>query len=320
MIKDRRYTVPIAEITEETENVRTFTFNIKMPVNPGQFIMLTDFQGGEKPFSISDYKVSGKLSVTVKRLGDFTSRLFSKTIGDFVSIRGAYGSSFFIPGEDSPGSRRYGGELNSVNPVDFKPILCGGGFGLPPLYLLAVRLLQTGMPAENIRVIGAARTEADLLFEERFAELGTAYTGAAESLTDAEAAAGHPEGCGRICGTAADALSVLTGDCDAGTSDGTSGDFVYASGPDLMMKSLIPVIPDGTEYQFLFERYMKCAIGICGSCATDPGGIRICREGPALWRSQVEQLKDFGVYRRTASGSIDYFQNRLTAGSAETEK
>ena len=177
------------------------------------------------------------------------------------------------------------------------------------MYLLAKRLLAAGVPAEQINVIAAARTEDQLLFEERFEMLGVTYFGAAETLTDAETASDRPAGCGRICGTAADALAGLT--------EAAKGvNFVYASGPDLMMKSLVPHIPASAEYQFLFERYMKCAIGLCGSCVTDPSGIRICKEGPALWRTQVEQLEDFGVYRRTASGAVDYFENRL-AGEAD---
>ncbi len=317
MIKDRRYTVPIARITEETENVRTFNFELDIPVLPGQFIMLTDFNGGEKPFSISDCAENCSkafFSITVKKIGEFTSRLFRMKAGDIVSIRGAYGSSFFIPGEtDEPGPRTPGSILN-IGPSEFKPVLCGGGFGLPPLYLLCRRLLDAGTPVESIHVIAAGRTEEDLLFEQRFAGLGVSYTGAAETLDDADAAGRRENGCGRICGTAADALADLAGGGGREVESSSTGrqyNFLYASGPDLMMKSLILQLSSQTEYQFLFERYMKCAIGICGSCATDPGGIRICKEGPALWRSQVEQLKDFGVYRRTASGSVEYFQNRL---------
>jgi dihydroorotate dehydrogenase electron transfer subunit len=300
MIKDKRRTLPIAGIIEETENVRTFTFDVQIPALPGQFIMLTDFNGGEKPFSISDHE-DGFLSVTIKRIGEFTSRLFKMKKGDTLSFRGAYGSSFLIPGKDSE---------SDISPVDFKPVLCGGGFGLPPLYLLAKHLLAAGVPAENLEVISAGRTEDDLLFEERFHNLGLSYTGAAETLNSEPVV----EGCGRLCGTAADALSgIVVGD----SFDEPACNFVYASGPDLMMASLIPHIPQIAEYQFLFERYMKCAIGICGSCAVDPSGIRICREGPALMRTRVEQLEDFGVYRRTASGSIDYFKNRLGAGIIE---
>ena len=78
-------------------------------------------------------------------------------------------------------------------------------------------------------------------------------------------------------------------------------DFVYASGPEMMMKELQPLL-NNVEYEFLFERYMKCAIGICGNCTMDPLGIRLCVEGPVLPKKLVEQLTEFGKYHRDASG------------------
>ncbi len=69
----------------------------------------------------------------------------------------------------------------------------------------------------------------------------------------------------------------------------------------MMMKALQPVVDD-YEYEFLFERYMKCAIGICGNCTVDPIGIRLCVEGPVMPKKYVVQLTEFGKYHRDASG------------------
>ena len=92
---DKRFTLPIAKIVKETDSVKTFTFKHKIDAKSGQFIMLTDFEGGEKPFSISNCS-AGEFSITIKKIGEFTTRLFQRNVGDLVSIRGAYGSSFFI--------------------------------------------------------------------------------------------------------------------------------------------------------------------------------------------------------------------------------
>ena len=123
MIKDRRITLPIADIKEETDEVRTFTFQTDLPAEAGQFIMLTDFNCGEKPFSISDRGAvdgssgsCGFLSVTIKRVGEFTSRLFSMKTGDILSIRGAYGSSFFIPGTEPESGITFGVRNRAENP------------------------------------------------------------------------------------------------------------------------------------------------------------------------------------------------------------
>ncbi len=306
MVKDRRITIPIAGIIEETPDVRTFRFDFNPGAAAGQFVMLTDFNGGEKPFSISACDDSG-LSVTIKKVGNFTARLFSLHEGDIISIRGPYGSSFFIPGEDrsEAGSAAAGDNADlsrqsaaraGIEPKNFRPVLAGGGFGLPPLYLLAVKLIESGAAPSNIRVISAGRTAADILFRERFEALGVIFTGVAEDACGASDV---------FEGTAAAALESMKGEYN----------FVYSSGPDLMMKSLIQVFGPETDYDFLFERYMKCAIGICGSCVMDPSGIRVCKEGPALSRALVEQLEDFGVYKRTASGSVEKFKNRFAGES-----
>ena len=83
-------------------------------------------------------------------------------------------------------------------------------------------------------------------------------------------------------------------------------DFVYASGPEMMMKVLQNVIGK-IDYEFLFERYMKCAIGICGNCTMDPLGLRLCVEGPVLPKKKIELLTEFGKYHRDASGKRHEF-------------
>ena len=116
---DKRVTIKIADIIKETDSINTYIFKHSLGARPGQFIMLTDFEGGEKPFSIADCW-DGGFAITVKRIGEFTTRLFTKQVGDFLSVRGPYGSSFFVSGG--------------------KVLLVGGGYGVPPLYFLAKEL------------------------------------------------------------------------------------------------------------------------------------------------------------------------------------
>lgn len=79
--------------------------------------------------------------------------------------------------------------------------------------------------------------------------------------------------------------------------------YIYAAGPELMLKALHPYLV-GRSFAFLMERYMKCGIGICGSCvcATADSGLLICREGPVLRDKQVASLIDFGLKHRDAAG------------------
>ncbi len=285
---NKRITLKIAKIEDETKDIKTFTFKHTLDAKPGQFIMITDFEGGEKPLSVSDCS-EDEFSITVKKIGEFTSRLFQKREGDFMSIRGALGSSFFIS--------------------DGKVLLVGGGYGSIPLYLLAKCLSEAGA---DISVINGARTKDDLVFCDKFRELGIKLI----ISTD--------DGTFREKGTSVDvARKILSNQLvpirqlPDGNNDhfhpAAAGwkrendeknekfDFIYAAGPEMMMKALQGVIGD-IQYEFIFERYMKCAIGICGNCTMDPLGIRLCVEGPVLPKKIVEQLTEFGKYHRDASG------------------
>ena len=254
---DKRSTIKIYKIIEETSDIKTFTFKHDLGAKPGQFIMLTDFEGGEKPFSISDC-TKDEFSITVKRIGDFTTRLFQKCVGDYVSIRGAYGSSFFVSKD--------------------KVLLVGGGYAVPTFYFFVKTLLEAGA---DVTLINGARTKAEHVFVDRFKELDIKVINTTDDGTFGEK------------GTSVDiARKIISKE---------KFDFLYASGPEMMMKTLQNVIGD-IDYEFLFERYMKCAIGICGNCTMDPLGLRLCVEGPVLSKSKVEQLTEFGKYHRDASG------------------
>jgi len=51
------------------------------------------------------------------------------------------------------------------------------------------------------------------------------------------------------------------------------------------------------------ERYMKCAVGLCGSCAF--GHYRDCADGPIFTYAQAEAVPDFGKFRRDRTGARD---------------
>lgn len=262
---DKRLTLRIADIITETDSIKTFVFKSKLGAKPGQFVMLTDFCGGEKPFSLSEC-TEGQFALTIKKIGDFTTRIFEKRVGDYLSIRGPFGSSFFVS--------------------EGKMLLVGGGYGTPPLYFLACELLKKGA---EIVVVNGAQTKDDLVFCDKFRKLDMSY----ENITQA--------GCLGRSGTSVDLAKQKL--------DRYKFDFVYAAGPEMMMKALLPLLK-GVKYQFLLERYMKCAIGICGSCAMDPLGIRVCAEGPVLGAEYIEKLSEFGNYHRDAAGRKILFDEK----------
>ncbi|MDD1667271.1 MAG: dihydroorotate dehydrogenase electron transfer subunit [Methanomicrobiales archaeon] len=79
---------------------------------------------------------------------------------------------------------------------------------------------------------------------------------------------------------------------------------VCVCGPEPMMRTVLRIldeagIPD--RGQFSLHRYMNCGVGICGSCAIDPDGLRVCREGPVFTGDRLAGT-EFGKYTRDASG------------------
>ena len=251
-----RITLKISRVRDEGGRSRTLFFPCDAGVLPGQFYMVTDYEGGEKPISVSDRGPDG-LALTVKDAGPFTHRLCGKKPGDLISLRGPFGSSFrIVPG---------------------RVLLVGGDCGIAPLHFLCRGLLEAGA---EVTVINGARKAEELLLGERFRGLPVDYREAVEDSGGRE--------------TAVDAARRLLSE--------KKFDFVYASGPEMMLVNLKPVLA-GIPCQFSMERYMKCGVGICGGCACDPTGLRICVEGPVLDGEAVDGLSDFGRYRRDATGA-----------------
>ncbi|HIQ03056.1 MAG TPA: dihydroorotate dehydrogenase electron transfer subunit, partial [Desulfurococcales archaeon] len=79
-------------------------------------------------------------------------------------------------------------------------------------------------------------------------------------------------------------------------------DTLLVCGPEGMMKRVYDYVKSrGLRIytQFSLERYIKCGIGICGSCALN--GLRVCCDGPVFTMSDLEGT-DFGQYTRDESG------------------
>jgi dihydroorotate dehydrogenase electron transfer subunit len=77
-------------------------------------------------------------------------------------------------------------------------------------------------------------------------------------------------------------------------------DAVYTCGPEPMMSALLSsckTIP----FQASLERYMKCAIGICGQCCIGRG-LRVCVDGPIFDGKVLKKIEDFGCFHRDAAG------------------
>jgi dihydroorotate dehydrogenase electron transfer subunit len=140
-------TVCISDIIQETRTVKTFVLDDAIDAQPGQFVMLWLPGVDEKPISIA---VPDPLTLTVAKVGPFSSALHACKIGDRLSWRGPFGRPF---------------RLNPERPA----LLVGGGYGAAPLYFLAGHSVARGV---STRVALGARRADDLIFVERFQHLG----------------------------------------------------------------------------------------------------------------------------------------------------
>ncbi|MFH1235506.1 MAG: dihydroorotate dehydrogenase electron transfer subunit [Parcubacteria group bacterium] len=141
---------PIVDIVQETENVKTFFFDIALNSKPGQFVIMWIPRVDEKPFSIA-YDEHGRLGLSVAKVGRFTEKLFEYKKGGLVGIRGPYGSAFTL----QDGLKRI--------------LFVGGGYGVAPLATLASQAIARGI---TVDFCNGARTKSLLLFMDRLEALG----------------------------------------------------------------------------------------------------------------------------------------------------
>ncbi|MFN3467065.1 MAG: FAD-binding oxidoreductase [Candidatus Brocadiales bacterium] len=87
----------IEEVIQESTLARTLIFNKRLEYQPGQFVMLWIPRLDEKPFSVS-YHDKDSFGITVALKGRFTQRLHEMKVGEWVGIRGPFGTSFNING------------------------------------------------------------------------------------------------------------------------------------------------------------------------------------------------------------------------------
>ena len=230
----------ITAVTQDNYRTKTFTLDLALPATPGQFVMLWLPRFDEKPFSLVN---ANPVTLMITAVGPITRLLHEKQPGDKIWLRGPFGQGYTVP------------------TTQRCLALVGGGYGVAPLYWLAHTQLEQ---ATTINVLIGARTAADLLYTERFQALP--QTNLSVHQTTEDGSAGQQ---GRVT----DVLQPLLA---AGKIDG-----IYACGPHGMLAALDRL---GQQHkvpgQLSWEAYMRCGIGICGSCEHE--GKVLCLDGPVL--------------------------------------
>ena len=208
---------------------------------PGQFVNLKlDGLYLRRPISVCDLE-GETLTLIYKVVGKGTEQMTRLCPGDRLDILTGLGNGY---------DKTISGD---------RPLLIGGGVGVPPLYLLAKRLLAEG---KAVSVILGFNTASERFYEDEFRALGCGVT-----VTTVDGSYG-------VKGFVTDALP------EAYTH-------VYTCGPEPMLKALHRSIRSGGS--FSFEARMGCGFGACMgcSCRTLTGYKRICKDGPVLQKEEI---------------------------------
>lgn len=206
---------------------------------PGQFLNLS-LPGYylRRPFSICDWQ-AGEATIIYKVLGQGSGDMTAFAPGVALDVLTGLGNGFNL---DKSGDR---------------PLLIGGGVGVPPLYRLARELIAQG---KQVTVALGFGSGDEVFYQEEFSALG------------AQVQVATLDGSAGIQG-------LVTDVCDL---DACS--YFYACGPTAMLKAICEQAPGPGELSL--EERMGCGFGACMGCTviTQEGPQRVCKEGPVFTR------------------------------------
>ncbi len=211
---------------------------------PGQFVNIA-IEGLylRRPISVSDYD-EHTLTLIYKVVGEGTRRMSTMGKGTELDLLTGLGNGF------------------SVDVPSQKPLLVGGGVGVPPLYNLARKLLAQG---KKVKVVLGFNTSEEIFYEKEFRALGC-------EVYVATADGSH--------GVRGFVTTVIK-------ESGIDFDYFYACGPLPMLRALYDAVEQDGEMSF--EERMGCGFGACMgcSCETKYGAKRICKDGPVLKKEEI---------------------------------
>ena len=207
----------------------------------GQFVNIKlDGLFLRRPISVCDYDET-TLTIVYKVVGKGTEAM-SKMVGGELDILTGLGNGYDL---STSGDR---------------PVLLGGGVGVPPMYNLAKKLIAEG---KKVSVILGFNAKSEIFYEEEFKKLGCDVT-----VTTVDGSYG-------VKGFVTTALEAM------------GYTYFYTCGPEPMLKAVYKV--SKTSGQMSFEERMGCGFGACMgcSCKTITGYKRICKEGPVMRKEEI---------------------------------
>lgn len=209
---------------------------------PGQFINIQiDGLFLRRPISVCDCD-ENSVTIIYKVVGKGTEIMSKMAEGETLDVLSGLGNGF-----DTQKSQ--------------KPVLLGGGVGVPPMYKLAKELIAEG---KEVTMIMGFNKADEIFYKDEFEALG-----AKVFVTTVDGSVGEK-------GFVTDVLKNLS-----------DYDYYYTCGPEPMLKAIYDTAK--TSGELSFEERMGCGFGACMgcSCKTKYGNKRICKDGPVLSSEEV---------------------------------
>ena len=216
---------------------------------PGQFINIK-LNGHflRRPISICDAR-KDSITIIYKVLGHGTEEMTCHMPGAELDVLTGLGNGY------------------DLSDAGERPLLIGGGVGIPPLYLLARCLTKA-----NTTVILGFNNREEVYYVDEFEKLGARVI-----VATADGSCG-------VRGFVTDAFRELV-------SQGESFTHFYTCGPEPMLRAVYERVYEkaGISGQMSFEERMGCGFGACMGCSTKTrnGNKRICKEGPVLRTEEI---------------------------------
>jgi NAD(P)H-flavin reductase len=251
--------------TEDTFSIELAPAGAAFEFRPGQFNMLYVFGVGEVPISISgDPDQPSRLVHTIRGVGPVTTALRRVHAGDYVGVRGPFGSSW-------PVGMASGHDI----------VFVAGGVGLAPLRPAIHHVLNRRDQYGRVVLLYGVRSPRDLLFEEEVSEWRGRF--------DMDVSVTVDTADRRWRGS----VGVVTKLIPRAPFDPHEA-MSFVCGPGVMMRYTAEeltkrgVRPD--RILLSMERNMKCGIGICGHCQFGP--YFVCKDGPKFRYDRIAGLLD----------------------------
>ncbi len=232
----------ISEIEQLTADVfRMRLLGNTEGIKPGQFVNIS-LPGLflRRPISVCDCE-EGMLTIVFKVVGKGTALMAGMQTGVELELLTGLGNGYDLSASGD------------------KPLLLGGGVGVPPMYKLAKELRSQG---KDVQVVLGFNTASEIFMEDDFKALGCHVV-----VTTADGSYG-------VKGFVTNALPELY-------------TYFYCCGPLPMLRAVeAACVTDG---EMSYEERMGCGFGVCVGCTvqTIHGNKRVCKDGPVFKKGEI---------------------------------